>query len=75
MNRLVEVRTLVACPQLRETRRGTDKSHSSADGVAATSLRGIAVKAGVTPALVNYYFGSCVVAKGTGIIQIGRAHV
>ncbi len=30
----------------------------TADGVAATSLRGIAVKAGVTPALVNYYFGS-----------------
>src|ERR1700741_2530437 len=26
--------------------------------VAAPSLRGIAVKAGVTPALVNYYFGS-----------------
>jgi AcrR family transcriptional regulator len=30
----------------------------AADGVAATSLRGIAVKAGVTPALVNYYFGT-----------------
>jgi AcrR family transcriptional regulator len=30
----------------------------AADGIAATSLRGIAVKAGVTPALVNYYFGS-----------------
>jgi AcrR family transcriptional regulator len=30
----------------------------AADGVGATSLRGIAVKAGVTPALVNYYFGS-----------------
>ena len=30
----------------------------TADGVAATSLRGIAVKGGVTPALVNYYFGS-----------------
>lgn len=30
----------------------------AADGVAATSLRGIALKAGVTPALVNYYFGS-----------------
>ena len=28
------------------------------DGVAATSLRSIALKAGVTPALVNYYFGS-----------------
>jgi AcrR family transcriptional regulator len=28
------------------------------DGVAATSLRNIALKAGVTPALVNYYFGS-----------------
>jgi TetR/AcrR family transcriptional regulator len=28
------------------------------DGVAATSLRTIALKAGVTPALVNYYFGS-----------------
>lgn len=30
----------------------------AADGVAATSLRRIALKAGVTPALVNYYFGS-----------------
>jgi TetR/AcrR family transcriptional regulator len=30
----------------------------AASGVAATSLRGIALKAGVTPALVNYYFGS-----------------
>lgn len=30
----------------------------AADGIAATSLRGIAIKAGVTPALVNYYFGS-----------------
>ena len=30
----------------------------AADGVAATSLRGIALKAGVTPALVHYYFGS-----------------
>lgn len=30
----------------------------TADGVAATSLRSIAVRAGVTPALVNYYFGS-----------------
>ena len=29
-----------------------------ADGVAATSQRNIARKAGVTPALVNYYFGS-----------------
>jgi AcrR family transcriptional regulator len=29
----------------------------SRDGVAATSARGIAVRAGVTPALVNYYFG------------------
>jgi AcrR family transcriptional regulator len=28
------------------------------DGIAATSARGIAVVAGVTPALVNYYFGS-----------------
>ena len=28
------------------------------DGVAATSLRTIALKAGVTPALVHYYFGS-----------------
>lgn len=27
------------------------------DGVAATSVRGIAARAGVTPALVNYYFG------------------
>jgi AcrR family transcriptional regulator len=30
----------------------------AADGVAATSLRSIALQAGVTPALVNYYFGS-----------------
>jgi TetR/AcrR family transcriptional regulator len=30
----------------------------AAEGVAATSLRNIALKAGVTPALVNYYFGS-----------------
>jgi TetR/AcrR family transcriptional regulator len=30
----------------------------TADGVAATSQRNIALKAGVTPALVNYYFGS-----------------
>lgn len=30
----------------------------AADGVVATSLRSIAVRAGVTPALVNYYFGS-----------------
>jgi AcrR family transcriptional regulator len=30
----------------------------TARGVAATSMRSIAVEAGVTPALVNYYFGS-----------------
>ncbi len=30
----------------------------ASDGVAATSQRNIAIKAGVTPALVNYYFGS-----------------
>jgi TetR/AcrR family transcriptional regulator len=29
----------------------------AADGIAATSLRSIALKAGVTPALVTYYFG------------------
>ena len=28
------------------------------DGIAATSLRSIATQAGVTPALLNYYFGS-----------------
>jgi AcrR family transcriptional regulator len=28
------------------------------DGIAAASLRAIAIKAGVTPALVHYYFGS-----------------
>ncbi|WP_026033635.1 TetR/AcrR family transcriptional regulator, partial [Dyella japonica] len=28
------------------------------DGIAATSLRGIAAQAGVTPAMLNYYFGS-----------------
>jgi AcrR family transcriptional regulator len=30
----------------------------TSDGIAAASLRGLAVKAGVTPALVHYYFGS-----------------
>jgi TetR/AcrR family transcriptional regulator len=30
----------------------------TSDGIAAASLRSIAVKAGVTPALVHYYFGS-----------------
>ncbi len=30
----------------------------AAEGVAATSLRSIALEAGVTPALVNYYFGT-----------------
>lgn len=30
----------------------------AADGIAATSQRSIALKASVTPALVNYYFGS-----------------
>jgi AcrR family transcriptional regulator len=30
----------------------------AADGVAAASMRGIASAAGVTPAMVNYYFGS-----------------
>ncbi|HET8696142.1 MAG TPA: TetR/AcrR family transcriptional regulator [Gammaproteobacteria bacterium] len=30
----------------------------TSEGIAAASLRGIAVKAGVTPALVHYYFGS-----------------
>jgi TetR/AcrR family transcriptional regulator len=30
----------------------------AAEGIGATSLRGIALKAGVTPALINYYFGS-----------------
>jgi AcrR family transcriptional regulator len=30
----------------------------ASEGIAATSLRMIALKAGVTPALVNYYFGS-----------------
>jgi AcrR family transcriptional regulator len=29
----------------------------AAEGIAASSLRGIAARAGVTPALVNYYFG------------------
>jgi AcrR family transcriptional regulator len=28
------------------------------DGIAGTSLRGIAAQAGVTPALLNYYFGT-----------------
>ena len=28
------------------------------DGIAATSLRSIAKEAGVTPAMLNYYFGS-----------------
>jgi TetR/AcrR family transcriptional regulator len=30
----------------------------TSDGIAAASLRSIAIKAGVTPALVHYYFGS-----------------
>jgi TetR/AcrR family transcriptional regulator len=30
----------------------------TSDGIAAASLRSIAVAAGVTPAMVNYYFGS-----------------
>ncbi|HET8696928.1 MAG TPA: TetR/AcrR family transcriptional regulator [Gammaproteobacteria bacterium] len=30
----------------------------TSEGIATASLRGIAVKAGVTPALVHYYFGS-----------------
>ena len=51
----------------------------AADGVAATSLRNIALKAGVTPALVNYYFGSkqqlvdaFVAERVTNVVQILR---
>jgi len=51
----------------------------AADGVAATSLRSIALKAGVTPALVNYYFGSkqqlvdaFVAERVTSVVQVLR---
>jgi AcrR family transcriptional regulator len=43
---------------LREQLLDAAISCFAADGVAATSLRSIALKAGVTPALVSYYFGS-----------------
>jgi AcrR family transcriptional regulator len=39
------------------------------DGIAATSLRTIALKAGVTPALVYYYFGSKVELVGAFIAE------
>jgi AcrR family transcriptional regulator len=49
------------------------------DGVAATSLRSIALKAGVTPALLNYYFGSkeqlldaFVAERVTPVVQVVR---
>src|SRR6185503_1277551 len=51
----------------------------AADGISATSLRNIALKAGVTPALVNYYFGSkqqlvdaFVAERVTNVVQILR---
>jgi TetR/AcrR family transcriptional regulator len=54
----------------------------AADGVAATSLRSIALKAGVTPALVNYYFGSkqqlvdaFVAERVTNVVQILRENL
>jgi TetR/AcrR family transcriptional regulator len=54
----------------------------AADGVAATSLRNIALKAGVTPALVNYYFGSkqhlvdaFVAERVTSVVQVLRENL
>ena len=54
----------------------------AADGVAATSLRSIALKAGVTPALVNYYFGSkqqlvdaFVAERVTNVVQVLRENL
>jgi AcrR family transcriptional regulator len=54
----------------------------AAEGVAATSLRSIALKAGVTPALVNYYFGSkqqlvdaFVAERVTNVVQVLRENL
>lgn len=54
----------------------------AADGVAATSLRSIALQAGVTPALVNYYFGSkeqlvdaFVAERVTAVVQMLRENL
>jgi AcrR family transcriptional regulator len=51
----------------------------AADGVAATSLRSIAQRAGVTPALVHYYFGSkeqlvdaLIAERVTSVVQLLR---
>jgi TetR/AcrR family transcriptional regulator len=43
---------------LRERLLDAAVSCFTTDGITAASLRSIAVKAGVTPAMVNYYFGS-----------------
>jgi AcrR family transcriptional regulator len=44
-------------PDLRERLLDAALRRFSAHGIAATSLRAIAVEAGVNPALVHYYFG------------------
>ena len=44
-------------PDLRERLLDAALQRFAADGIAATSLRMIAVEAGVNPALVHYYFG------------------
>jgi AcrR family transcriptional regulator len=44
-------------PDLRERLLDAALQRFAADGIAATSLRTIAVDAGVNPALVHYYFG------------------
>jgi TetR/AcrR family transcriptional regulator len=45
-------------PQQRERLLDTALECYAKSGIAATSVRSIAAGAGVTPALVNYYFGS-----------------
>jgi len=44
-------------PELRPRLLDAAIARFSRDGVAATSLRGIATEAGVTPAMLHYYFG------------------
>jgi AcrR family transcriptional regulator len=44
-------------PDLRERLLDAALKRFAADGIAATTLRTIAVEAGVNPALVHYYFG------------------
>jgi TetR/AcrR family transcriptional regulator len=47
-----------AAPNLRERLLDAAVASFAIDGVAAASMRNIAAAAGVTPAMVNYYFGS-----------------